>query len=95
MDPAKCVLDEGRFLCANNRTCLKLPQVCDDTRDCPDGSDEAPGCQSASNNCKTLTCSHQCVQFPSGAKCLCPRGYHTVDDRTCMDINECETYGIY
>lgn len=35
----------GKFMCANNQTCIDRHQVCDNHKDCPDGSDEdaSPG----------------------------------------------------
>ncbi|ENN78282.1 hypothetical protein YQE_05433, partial [Dendroctonus ponderosae] len=29
-----------------------------------------------------------------GPRCICPAGYHNVNEKVCIDINECEEYGI-
>ncbi|KAI4466638.1 vitellogenin receptor-like protein-related-related [Holotrichia oblita] len=94
IDPKNCRLEENLFLCANNRTCLPLDQVCNDTPECPDGSDEGSECKNIILSCMLHSCSHNCTQLPKGPKCFCPKGYRTKDDRTCEDIDECETYGI-
>lgn len=91
--PKDCKLEDDLFLCANNQTCLKLSQFCDNTIDCPDKSDEGHLCTST-HNCTTLKCSHKCKQMPSGPTCICPKGYSMIDEKTCVDINECNQYGI-
>lgn len=93
MDPKKCRLEEKLFLCANNRTCLPLGQVCNGNPECPDGSDEGSECHNLFD-CIVHSCSHDCIHLPTGPKCVCPQGYERKDDRTCEDINECETYGM-
>lgn len=40
-------------------------------------------------------CTHQCIQGPFGATCLCPVGYQLANDsKTCEDINECDIPGF-
>lgn len=40
-------------------------------------------------------CTHQCVQGPFGAQCLCPSGYLLANDsKTCEDIDECNVPGF-
>lgn len=51
-------------------------------------------CVLEEDQCYHHNCSHECIQTPSGALCLCPKGYHQLSDKHCEDINECETYGI-
>ncbi|XP_022903502.2 vitellogenin receptor [Onthophagus taurus] len=92
IDPNECTLDERRYLCPDNKTCIRLNQLCDTKKDCPDGIDESPSC--LLRPCTNTTCSHECANLPEGPKCLCPKGYHRVTDRQCEDIDECETFGI-
>lgn len=68
--------------------------MCDSSSQCPDGSDEGGLCK-ASDECKSFKCSHDCVQMPSGPVCLCPKGFHLVNNKTCEDVNECKIYGMY
>lgn len=88
--PDKCTLDSRRFLCKNEKNCLKLENVCDGNPQCPDKSDEGLLC-----NKTCIGCNHDCVQMPTGPLCLCPTGYKNVDINHCEDINECEQYGRY
>ena len=40
-------------------------------------------------------CTHQCVQGPFGAQCLCPLGYLLANDsKTCEDTDECDIPGF-
>ena len=91
MSPEHCTFDQRMFLCADKRTCLKLTQVCDNKAECPDGSDEGPMCKT--KTCATHECSHDCIQLPTGPKCICPKGYNTINEKLCEDINECEEFG--
>lgn len=48
-------------------------------------------------SCSNLNagCTHQCVQGPFGAQCLCPLGYLLANDsKTCEDIDECDAPGF-
>ncbi|CAG9839329.1 unnamed protein product [Diabrotica balteata] len=90
----QCTWDKRKFLCSNNKTCIDLHSVCDNKFDCPDFSDEGKLCNSSTVLCKNNKCSHTCISLPTGPKCLCPNGYHTIDDSNCLDINECTIYGI-
>ncbi|KYB26208.1 vitellogenin receptor isoform X1 [Tribolium castaneum] len=85
----ECTLENQRFLCSDTKTCIKLSEVCDEVNHCPDKSDEGFSCKKTCENC-----SHNCVQLPTGPKCLCPKGYRNIDEKHCQDINECEIYGI-
>jgi low density lipoprotein-related protein 2 len=41
-----------------------------------------------------LSCTYQCKSTSSGGMCICPNGYmiDTSNNRTCVDINECEMW---
>uniref|UniRef100_A0A2C9K971 Uncharacterized protein n=1 Tax=Biomphalaria glabrata TaxID=6526 RepID=A0A2C9K971_BIOGL len=44
------------------------------------------------NECQTSThgCQHRCVNTPTGAKCVCPKGFELISDgKSCKDIDEC------
>lgn len=92
-DIHKCNMDEKKFLCADNKTCIDLHKTCNNHNDCPDKSDEGPVCILKTRSCAEHNCSHECIQLPSGPKCICPTGYHNIDEKNCQDINECERYG--
>ncbi|KAG5883038.1 hypothetical protein JTB14_028377 [Gonioctena quinquepunctata] len=90
----QCTLDNRKFLCHNNSTCIDLLEACDGNHNCPDGSDEGALCKTPALSCIKHGCSHECFQLPNGPKCLCPPGYITEDDKHCKDINECEWFDI-
>nr|AZN28756.1 vitellogenin receptor [Colaphellus bowringi] len=90
----ECTLDNRKFLCSNNKTCIDLHLSCDGHPECPDGSDEGALCKTPALSCKKHGCSHDCAQLPTGPKCICPPGYHTEDEKHCQDINECEQFDI-
>ncbi|XP_023355035.1 low-density lipoprotein receptor-related protein 2 isoform X2 [Sarcophilus harrisii] len=96
--PFRC--PSWQWQCPGHSICVNLSSVCDDIPDCPNGADESPVCnepqpdqESCSDN--NAGCTHECIQGPFGAQCLCPFGYQlTNDSKTCEDINECETPGF-
>ncbi|XP_049310082.1 putative vitellogenin receptor isoform X1 [Bactrocera dorsalis] len=72
--------------------CVEMSRVCNDFEDCDSGADEGPLCDTA---CSAVSnrpiCSHKCRPTPMGAVCSCYPGYRLdTDQRTCLDINECE-----
>ncbi|KAG8239911.1 hypothetical protein J437_LFUL014957, partial [Ladona fulva] len=85
--------------------CIPLSQVCDKKPDCPNWEDE-PGERCGKNECKGETypggppgianggCSQLCVDTPGGYHCDCLSGFYLVDNKTCDDVNECDTPGV-
>ncbi|XP_033323602.2 vitellogenin receptor [Megalopta genalis] len=91
----KCTNAFDRYLCENRR-CISLNATCNEEDDCGDGSDESvDDCRTADSICNNeVECEHHCRRTPLGAQCSCRPGYKLIDNRTCADVNECETYGI-
>ncbi|XP_067639802.1 vitellogenin receptor Yl isoform X3 [Eurosta solidaginis] len=72
--------------------CVEMSRVCNNFEDCDSGADEGPLCETA---CSPATsrriCMHKCRPTPIGAVCSCFPGYYLdTDQRTCIDVNECE-----
>ncbi|XP_046389080.1 low-density lipoprotein receptor isoform X2 [Ischnura elegans] len=84
--------------------CIPATKACDGKPDCPNWEDEPRG-RCLTNECKGETyeggppglpnggCSQTCVDTPTDYYCDCLTGYHLVDNRTCDDIDECDTPG--
>ncbi|XP_023705770.1 very low-density lipoprotein receptor isoform X4 [Cryptotermes secundus] len=74
--------------------CIPLSKVCDTKPDCPNWEDE-PGDRCGKDECKDNNggCSQHCVDTPGGYYCDCLPGYKLMDNRTCDDVDECETPG--
>lgn len=61
-----CRCSSGMWKCEGVQdTCINTTQVCDGKRDCPNGSDEGPGCDE--NDCgeQEVECSVACMQTPN------------------------------
>lgn len=94
-----CTHETGRFLCSNGN-CIDHTAVCDGKKDCEGGEDESGHC---SRNCTRNDCSQGCFVSPitfghsqRGFQefCYCRDGYELKsDNKTCVDINECEIAG--
>ncbi|XP_060033733.1 low-density lipoprotein receptor-related protein 2 [Erinaceus europaeus] len=77
--------------CIGYNICVNMSNVCNGVPDCPSGVDESPLCNQDSCSDSNGGCTHECVQGPYGAQCLCPSGYSLANDsKTCEDINECD-----
>ncbi|XP_058520574.1 low-density lipoprotein receptor-related protein 2 [Ochotona princeps] len=84
-----------QWQCPGYNICVNLSALCDNVFDCPNGTDESPLCSQASCSDFNGGCTHQCIQGPFGATCLCPVGYQLANDsKTCEDINECDIPGF-
>ena len=40
-----CNVENGRFACRDGSRCISASKVCDQRKDCPDGSDELDRCE--------------------------------------------------
>ncbi|XP_061500712.1 low-density lipoprotein receptor isoform X10 [Anopheles gambiae] len=74
--------------------CIPLAKVCDQNPDCPEFQDE-PADKCGKNECLQGNggCSQLCVDTPAGFYCDCKPGFKLADNRTCVDIDECEEPG--
>lgn len=86
--------NDGSYPCMSG-DCVTYEFVCNNVRDCLDGSDEGFWCSSA---CKVNNgnCEQVCLETPGGPVCGCYPGYaiNSNDNRTCKDVNECHFDGI-
>nr|ADE34166.1 vitellogenin receptor [Nilaparvata lugens] len=80
----------GSFRCASDASeCIHTDKVCNNEKDCSDGSDEGGMCD---KGCESAGCSDTCQRTPHGPKCTCPQGFELSGDaKTCVDIDECAT----
>ncbi|CAD6188359.1 unnamed protein product [Caenorhabditis auriculariae] len=86
---------EGQFHCQtvnfeSETVCIPMNATCNGEKDCPMGDDESPLCA----ECSRKHCEQTCENTPSGAKCVCQRGWKLdVDGVGCVDEDECLTHG--
>uniref|UniRef100_A0A4W3HU78 Low-density lipoprotein receptor-related protein 2 n=1 Tax=Callorhinchus milii TaxID=7868 RepID=A0A4W3HU78_CALMI len=91
--PFRC--PSHQWQCPELSVCVNLAKVCDGTPDCPNSADESPLCNMESCSDNNAGCTHQCIQGPFGAQCVCPDGYLLANDsKTCEDIDECNPPGF-
>ncbi|BET02800.1 low-density lipoprotein receptor [Nesidiocoris tenuis] len=74
--------------------CLHLQQFCDGVKDCEDGEDEGPHCDTAKSYCERKHCARKCALTINDTICYCDDGFKLQPDNiTCTDANECEIDG--
>ncbi|GFO20808.1 LOW QUALITY PROTEIN: low-density lipoprotein receptor-related protein 1 [Plakobranchus ocellatus] len=81
------------FAClAHQSMCLPPEKLCNHISDCPDQSDEGRACEL--DMCLNNNCEKICHISPYGFRCSCPPNQRIrSDNRTCEDIDICETWG--
>lgn len=81
---AQCINTIGSYFCeckSGFQKSIENERVCLDVDEC----NEIPG-----------LCHHQCINFFGGYKCTCNNGYELgPDNRTCIDIDECEVQQMH
>ncbi|XP_047139272.1 low-density lipoprotein receptor-related protein 1 isoform X1 [Hydra vulgaris] len=72
--------------------CVDEKKRCDYYRDCANNEDENDCAHSHANSviCDHQCGAHRCVQNGSWIQCQCGPGYKYDENKTCVDINECE-----
>ncbi|XP_056636916.1 low-density lipoprotein receptor-related protein 1 isoform X1 [Diorhabda sublineata] len=80
-------------LCDNDTRCIQVDALCDERKDCDDGSDEGSRC--SERLCEhSFTCSHDCHNAPEGLLCTCPKHLHLQADKVnCLATHPCEAWG--
>lgn len=80
-------------LCDNGTKCIDVDKLCDDRKDCNDGSDEGLRCSDML--CEhSFVCSHDCHNAPEGLICTCPKNLHLQADKiNCLATHPCEAWG--
>ncbi|KAJ8007522.1 hypothetical protein DPEC_G00118370 [Dallia pectoralis] len=93
-DEQGCGLDKcakNLYRCGSGE-CVSLSLLCNRITDCPDSSDEGPGC--STHNCSSPgspTCHQRCVSTPHGPRCGCAAGFQLqANGLSCVDVDECE-----
>ncbi|EGT53913.1 hypothetical protein CAEBREN_19512 [Caenorhabditis brenneri] len=82
---------KDKFVCSKNSTwddqvCIQMEELCNGKKDCPLGDDESEKCF----ECSAKHCEHLCQNTPTGAKCVCKKGYRLASDGfSCVDLDEC------
>lgn len=81
-------------LCDNQTKCIPVTQLCDDRKDCLDGSDEGSRCSEMLCD-HSFVCSHDCYNAPEGLISTCPQHLHLQADKThYLETHPCEAWGV-
>lgn len=88
-----CKVEDGNFMCTDGSECLKLSKVCDNVKDCLDGSDEGTDCKN--DSCKDLNCDGECKILPTGAECICQKGYKFNNGTKKCEVSKMSGYSIF
>ncbi|XP_050504790.1 prolow-density lipoprotein receptor-related protein 1 isoform X2 [Diabrotica virgifera virgifera] len=80
-------------LCDNGTKCVDVEKLCDERKDCEDGSDEGLRCSDML--CEhSIMCSHDCHNAPEGLICTCPKNLLLQPDKiNCKATHPCEALG--
>ncbi|CAB3364278.1 Hypothetical predicted protein [Cloeon dipterum] len=80
-------------LCDNGTKCLEVGHLCNNVKDCVDGSDEGLRCDE--DQCRhNRGCSHMCQNTPEGSICYCPDNLNLqTDSLTCLKNHPCDVWG--
>ncbi|XP_059475497.1 low-density lipoprotein receptor-related protein 1 isoform X2 [Neocloeon triangulifer] len=80
-------------LCDNSTKCITVDSLCNNAKDCEDGSDEGLRCDE--DQCShRIDCSHLCHNTPEGSTCYCPTNLHLqTDGLTCLQTHPCDMWG--
>ncbi|XP_022692321.1 low-density lipoprotein receptor-related protein 2-like isoform X2 [Varroa jacobsoni] len=84
---------ENKWLCPEEKKCIDRSKICDRVKDCQDEADEKQNCTSML--CQSLSCAQGCRASLHGGECFCLQGLkiNPADNRSCIDLNECEEWG--
>lgn len=89
---ADCTVDNKKFLCGDNTTCISIEKVCNKEKDCKDGIDEGGICDKFNNNtaCELHYCPNdaECYIWPTGPVCVCPKGYRYNSQKKTCEVSE-------
>ena len=90
--PLRCL--STTYRCLGSTKCIEQLQVCNGHIDCPNKDDES--------NCNTNECENQnggcnqiCTDLKNGFRCSCRPGYklNPHNNKTCLDVDECQQPG--
>ncbi|XP_060522093.1 prolow-density lipoprotein receptor-related protein 1 isoform X3 [Cylas formicarius] len=80
--------------CDNDTKCIPVVKLCDNRKDCQDGSDEGMRCGDMLCD-HSFICSHICHNAPEGLICSCPPHLHLQADKTnCLETHPCKAWGV-
>ncbi|KAI5633262.1 low-density lipoprotein receptor domain class A domain-containing protein [Phthorimaea operculella] len=96
----ECVTDHGKmfmtkkhYVCLDKTYCLAYRHMCNGIKDCKDGSDEGPFCDSWASMCANRTCGKKATCYPErdGPECVCEETYFLFNETThaCQPRNVC------